>query len=66
MKTITIDKKEYKVADAVADEIVWLDIKLKSAKEIIKQVEDLDDDFDTERCKYESNRQRLLNEIRNL
>jgi hypothetical protein len=66
MKTIIIDKKEYKVVDAVAEEIDWLHIKLKSAKSIIQLLEDLDDEFDTQRCKYEAERYKLLNEIKNL
>jgi hypothetical protein len=34
MRTVIIDKKEYKVVDAVAEEINWLNIKLKSAKKL--------------------------------
>lgn len=66
MKTIIISKKEYKAADAVAEEINWLSIQLKSAKNIIQLLEDLDDEFDTKRRKYEEERYKLLNEIKNL
>jgi hypothetical protein len=66
MKTITIDGKDYKVVDAVVEEISWLNHKLKAAKEIIKQIENLDDEFDTQRYKYEGEKQKLINEINNL
>lgn len=66
MKTITIQGKEYKVVDAVAEEIQWLNIKLKSAKNIIKQMEDLDDEFDTKRYEYLGEKDKLINEIKNL
>jgi hypothetical protein len=66
MQTITIDKKDYKVVDAVAEEISWLNLKLNSAKRIIEQIEDLDDEFETERYNYEGKRQNLINEIKNL
>jgi hypothetical protein len=66
MKTIIIGKKEYKVVDAVAEEISWLNIQLKSAKNIIQSLEDLDDEFDTKRRKYEEEKYELLNEIKNL
>lgn len=66
MKTIIINKKEYKVVDAVAEEINWLNTQLKSAKNIIQSLEDLDDEFDTKRYQYEEERYKLLNEIKNL
>jgi hypothetical protein len=66
MKTVIIDKKEYKVVDAVAEEFNWLHIKLKTVKNIIQSLEDLDDEFDTQRCKYEAERYKLLSEIKNL
>jgi len=66
MKPINIQAKEYKVVDAVAEEIYWLNIKLKSAKNIIKQIEDLDDEFDTQRYKYLGEKQKLIEEIKNL
>lgn len=66
MVTVKINSKEYKVVDAVAEEIDWLSIKLKSAKNIMNQLEALDDDFDTERYKYLGERQRLIQEIKNL
>jgi len=66
MKTITIQGKDYKVVDAVADEISWLNIKLKSAKNIIKQIEDLDDEFDTQRYNHAGEKQKLIHEIKNL
>jgi hypothetical protein len=66
MQTVIIGKKEYKVVDAVAEEISWLNIQLKSAKNIIQSLEDLDDEFDTKRYKYEEERYKLLNEIKNL
>jgi len=66
MKTIKIDGKDYKVVDAVAGEISWLNLKLNSAKRIIEQIEDLDDEFETERYNYEGKRQNLINEIKNL
>jgi hypothetical protein len=66
MKTIKIDGKDYKVVDAVAEEISWLNLKLNSAKRIIEQIEDLDDEFETERYNYEGKRQNLINEIKNL
>lgn len=66
MITINIDDKDYKVVDAVAQEIGWLYIKLKSAKNIIKQIEDLDDEFDTQRYNYLGEKQKLIEEIKNL
>lgn len=66
MITINIDGKDYKVVDAVAQEISWLYFKLKSAKNIIKQIEDLDDEFDTQRYKYLGEKQKLIEEIKNL
>jgi hypothetical protein len=66
MKTITINSKDYKVVDAVVEEIEWLNFKLKSAKRIIEQIEDLDDEFETERCTYKGKRYKLINEIKNL
>jgi len=66
MKTINIQGKDYKVVDAVAEEISWLNIKLKSAKNIIKQMEDLDDEFDTKRYEYLGEKFKLVNEIKNL
>ena len=66
MKTINIQGKDYKVVDAVAEEISWLNIKLKSTKNIIKQIEDLDDEFDTQRYKYLGEKQKLVEEIKNL
>ena len=66
MKTVIIGKKEYKVVDVVAEEISWLNIQLKSAKNIIQSLEDLDDEFDTKRRKYEEEKYELLNEIKNL
>jgi hypothetical protein len=66
MQTVIIDKKEYKVVDAVAEEINWLNIKLKSAKRTIEMLEDLDDEFDTQRYKYLGEKQKLINEIKQL
>jgi hypothetical protein len=66
MQTIIIDEKEYKVVDAVAEEINWLNSRLKTAKRIIESLEDLDDEFDTQRIKYLEDRYKLLNEIKEL
>lgn len=66
MKTINIQGKDYKVVDAVAEEIQWLNIKLKSAKNIIKQIEDLEDEFETQVYNFGGQKQDLMNEIKNL
>jgi hypothetical protein len=66
MQTVIIDKKEYKVVDAVAEEINWLNSRLKTAKRIIESLEDLDDEFDTQRHNYLEDRNKLLNEIKQL
>lgn len=66
MKTINIQGKDYKVVDAVADEINWLNIKLKSAKNIIKQIEDLDDEIETQVYNFAVQKQDLISEIKNL
>lgn len=66
MKTINIQGKDYKVVDAVADEIDWLNIKLKSAKNIIKQIEDLDDELETQVYNFAVQKQDLMSEIKNL
>jgi hypothetical protein len=66
MEIVTISGKEYKVVDAVAEEINWLNIKLKSAKRTVEMLEDLDDEFDTQRHNYLESRNKLLNEIKEL
>jgi hypothetical protein len=66
MQTIIIDEKEYKVVDAVAEEITWLNSRLKTAKRIIESLEDLDDEFDTQRHKYLEDKYKLLNYIKQL
>jgi len=66
MKTITIDGKDYKVVDAIAEEINWLNFKLKSAKNIIKQIEDLEDELETQVYNHAGEKQKLINEIKNL
>jgi hypothetical protein len=66
MQTIVIDEKEYKVVDAVAEEINWLNSRLKTAKRIIESLEDLDDEFDTQRHNYLEDKYKLLNYIKQL
>lgn len=66
MKTINIQGKDYKVVDAVADEIQWLHIRLKSAKNIIKQIEDLEDELETQVYNFAGQKNDLMNEIKNL
>ena len=66
MQTITIDKKDYKVVNDVALEINWLRSQLKSAKRLIEQIEDLEDELETIVYNHAGEKQKLINQIKNL
>lgn len=66
METIIIEGKEFKCSKRVAEEINWLDIRLRSVKSIVSQIEDLQDELDTTVMNYQHSINKLLSELKNL
>lgn len=66
METIVIEGKDYKCSKRVAEEIVSMDIRVKSAKELVKRIEDLQDDMDTSVMNYQNKINKLLQQIKTL
>lgn len=66
MGTIVIEGKDYKCSKRVAEEILWVDSQVKTAKELARQIEDLQDELDTQVSIYQSRINDLIQQIKNL
>ena len=66
METIVIEGKDYKCSKRVAEEILWMDSQVKTAKELARQIEDLQDELDTQVSIYQSRINDLIQQIKNL
>lgn len=66
METIVIEGKDYKCSKRVAEEILWMDSQVKTAKELARQIEDLQDELDTQVAIYQSQIDDLIQQIKNL
>ena len=45
METIVIEGKDYKCSKRVYEEILWMDSQVRAAKELARQIEDLQDEI---------------------
>ena len=66
MEIIVIEGKDYKCSKRVAEEILWMDSQVKTAKELARQIEDLQDELDTQVAIYQSQIDDLIQQIKNL
>ena len=66
METIVIEGKDYKCSKRVAEEILWMDSQVKTAKELARQIEDLQDELSTQVSIYQSGINDLIQQIKNL
>lgn len=66
METIVIEGKDYKCSKRVAEEILWMDSQVKTAKELARQIEDLQDELDTQVAIYQSRINDLIQQIKKL
>lgn len=66
METITIEGKDYKCSKRVAEEILWMDSQVKATKELVRKIEDLQDEMDTSVRSYQNKIDNLIGQIKNL
>jgi len=66
MELVVIEGREYKCSNRVAEEIAWMDSQVKTAKELARQITDLQDDMDTSVRSYQSQINNLLEQIKRL
>jgi flagellar hook-associated protein FlgK len=66
MQTIVIEGKDYKCSKRVHEEILWMDSQVKTAKELARQIEDLQDELDTQVAIYQSQINNLLQQLKRL
>jgi hypothetical protein len=66
MQTIVIEGKDYKCSKRVAEEILWMDSQVKTAKELARQIEDLQDEMDTSVRNYQDKISNLIWQIKKL
>ena len=66
METIVIEGKDYKCSKRVAEEILWMDSKVKVAKKLVKMIEDEMEEFDTQYRQYVDRVNDLTRQLNNL
>jgi flagellar hook-associated protein FlgK len=66
MQTIVIEGKDYKCSKRVSEEILWMDSQVKTAKELARQIEDLQDELDTQVSIYQSQINNLIQQLKRL
>jgi len=66
METIVIEGKDYKCSKRVAEEILWMDSQVKTAKELARQIEDLQDEMGTSIRNYQDKISNLIWQIKKL
>lgn len=66
METIVIEGKDYKCSKRVAEEILWMDSQVKTAKELARQIEDLQDEMNSSIRNYQDKISNLIWQIKKL
>ena len=66
MESITIEGKDYKCSKRVAEEILWMDTQVKTAKRLGEMIEDVQDEFETQFFEYQRKINDLTQQLKNL
>ena len=66
METVIIEGREHKCSKRVAEEIAWIDNKVKAAKRLAKMIEDEQDEFDTKFLAYQNKINDLVQQLKRL
>lgn len=66
METIVIEGKDYRCSKIVKQEIEWQDIRIATARNLAKMIEDEQDEFETQYHLHQSKMNILLQQLKEI